>query len=71
MKELDSYAQINNGEVRRIENLNYRKEEQPGIMERLIEYTESDAYPFHMPGHKRQEITGQHYLDTFGFRGGE
>lgn len=56
MKVLDSYAQINNGEVRRIENLNYRKEEQPGIMERLIEYTESDAYPFHMPGHKRQEI---------------
>lgn len=56
MKELDNYAQINNGEVRRIENLNYRKEEQPGIMERLIEYTESDAYPFHMPGHKRQEI---------------
>lgn len=36
--------------------MNYRKEEQPGIMERLIEYTESDAYPFHMPGHKRQEI---------------
>ena len=56
MKELDNYAQINNGEVRRIENLNYRKEEQQGIMERLIEYTESDAYPFHMPGHKRQEI---------------
>ncbi|MBS5510019.1 MAG: decarboxylase [Clostridium sp.] len=56
MKVLDSYAQINNGEVRRIENLNYRKEEQPGIMERLIEYTESDAYPFHMPGHKRREI---------------
>lgn len=56
MKELDNYAQINNGEVRRIENLNYRKEEQPGIMERLIGYTESDAYPFHMPGHKRQEI---------------
>ena len=56
MKELDNYAQINNGEVRRIENLNYRKEEQPGIMERLIEYTVSDAYPFHMPGHKRQEI---------------
>lgn len=56
MKVLDNYAQINNGEVRRIENLNYRKEEQPGIMERLIEYTGSDAYPFHMPGHKRQEI---------------
>lgn len=56
MKVLDSYAQINNGEVRRIENLNYRKEEQPGIMERLIEYTGSDAYPFHMPGHKRREI---------------
>ncbi len=53
---MDNYAQINNGEVRRIENLNYRKEEQPGIMERLIEYTGSDAYPFHMPGHKRQEI---------------
>ena len=56
VKVLDNYAQINNGEVRRIENLNYRKEEQPGIMERLIEYTGSDAYPFHMPGHKRQEI---------------
>ncbi len=56
MKVLDNYAQINNGEVRRIENLNYRKEEQPGIMERLIEYTGSDAYPFHMPGHKRREI---------------
>ena len=56
MKVLDNYAQINNGEVRRIENLNYRKEEQPGIMERLIEYTGSDAYPFNMPGHKRQEI---------------
>lgn len=56
MKVLDNYAQINNGEVRRIGNLNYRKEEQPGIMERLIEYTGSDAYPFHMPGHKRQEI---------------
>ena len=56
MKVLDNYAQINNGEVRRIENLNYRKEEQPGIMDRLIEYTGSDAYPFHMPGHKRREI---------------
>jgi len=56
VKVLDNYAQINNGEVRRIENLNYRKEEQPGIMERLIEYTGSDAYPFHMPGHKRREI---------------
>lgn len=55
-KELDSYTQINNGEVRRIENLNYRGEERPGILERLTEYAESDAYPFHMPGHKRQEI---------------
>ena len=30
VKVLDNYAQINNGEVRRIENLNYRKEETAG-----------------------------------------
>ncbi len=36
--------------------MNYRKEDQPGILERLTEYAGSDAYPFHMPGHKRQEI---------------
>ena len=36
--------------------MNYRKEKQPGILERLTEYAESDAYPFHMPGHKRREI---------------
>ena len=31
-------------------------EKTQGILERLTEYAESDAYPFHMPGHKRQEI---------------
>ena len=36
--------------------MSYREEKQPGILERLTEYAESDAYPFHMPGHKRQEI---------------
>ncbi len=36
--------------------MNYREEKQLGILERLTEYAESDAYPFHMPGHKRQEI---------------
>ena len=36
--------------------LNYRKEKQPGLLERLTEYAGSDAYPFHMPGHKRREI---------------
>lgn len=36
--------------------MNYREEKQLGILERLAEYAESDAYPFHMPGHKRQEI---------------
>jgi arginine/lysine/ornithine decarboxylase len=36
--------------------LNYRKEKQPGLLERLTEYVGSDAYPFHMPGHKRREI---------------
>ena len=36
--------------------MNYREEKQPGILERLAEYAGSDAYPFHMPGHKRQEI---------------
>ena len=36
--------------------MNYREEKQPGILERLMEYAESDAYPFHMPGHKRREI---------------
>lgn len=42
---------------RRIKILNYRKERQPGLLERLTEYAGSDAYPFHMPGHKRREIT--------------
>ena len=37
--------------------MNYRKKEQMGILERLTEYAGSDAYPFHMPGHKRQEIS--------------
>ena len=41
---------------RRIKILNYRKEKQPGLLERLTEYAGSDAYPFHMPGHKRWEI---------------
>ena len=41
---------------RRIKILNYRKEKQPGFLERLTEYAGSDAYPFHMPGHKRREI---------------
>ncbi len=36
--------------------MSYREEKQPGILERLAEYAGSDAYPFHMPGHKRQEI---------------
>lgn len=26
----------------------------PGLLEKLIEYGNSDFYPFHMPGHKRQ-----------------
>ena len=43
---------------RRIKILNYRKEKQPGLLERLTEYAGSDAYPFHMPGHKRREIDG-------------
>lgn len=41
---------------RRIKILHYRKEKQPGLLERLTEYAGSDAYPFHMPGHKRREI---------------
>lgn len=41
---------------RRIKILNYRKEKQPGLLEQLTEYAGSDAYPFHMPGHKRREI---------------
>mgnify|MGYP003099478535 FL=1 len=41
---------------RRIKILNYRKEKQPGLLERLTEYAGSDAYPFHMPVHKRREI---------------
>ena len=41
---------------RRIKILNYRKEKQPGLLERLTEYAGSDVYPFHMPGHKRREI---------------
>ena len=41
---------------RRLKILKYRKEKQPGLLERLTEYAGSDAYPFHMPGHKRREI---------------
>lgn len=40
---------------RRVKILNYRKEKQPGLLERLTEYAGSGAYPFHMPGHKRRE----------------
>lgn len=36
--------------------MNDKKEKQPGILEKLTEYAGSDAYPFHMPGHKRREI---------------
>ncbi len=28
------------------------------LLDRLMEYGESDAYPFHMPGHKRQAGAG-------------
>ena len=28
--------------------------EAPGLLEKLIGYGKSDFYPFHMPGHKRQ-----------------
>ena len=28
------------------------------LLERLLEYTGSDAYPFHMPGHKRNRNVG-------------
>ena len=36
--------------------LDYRSEKKPGILKLLTEYAGSDAYPFHMPGHKRREI---------------
>ena len=26
------------------------------LYEKLVEYSQSDVYPFHMPGHKRREI---------------
>ena len=54
---------------RRIKILNYRKEKQPGLLERLTEYAGSDAYPFHMPGHKRREIPDGipgGFPDTYG-----
>ena len=54
---------------RRIKILNYRKEKQPGLLERLTEYAGSDAYPFHMPGHKRREIPDGipgGFLDPYG-----
>ena len=54
---------------RRIKILNYRKEKQPGLLERLTEYVGSDAYPFHMPGHKRREIPDGipgGFLDPYG-----
>ena len=36
--------------------MDYRSEKKPGILKLLTEYAGSDAYPFHMPGHKRREI---------------
>lgn len=32
--------------------------EKNSLLERLTEYSFSEAYPFHMPGHKRQELSG-------------
>ncbi len=32
---------------------------QEGLLERLRKYTASEAYPFHMPGHKRNPESGQ------------
>ena len=31
-----------------------KTESAPSLADRLITYGQSDAYPFHMPGHKRQ-----------------
>ena len=42
---------------RRIKILITEKKNSRDILERLTEYAGSDAYPFHMPGHKRREIT--------------
>ena len=36
------------------------------LLDRLMEYGESDAYPFHMPGHKRQ--TGPDLQEIFQIR---
>ena len=34
------------------------------LYDKLIEYSESEAYPFHMPGHKRQLLSME---DPYGF----
>ena len=39
--------------VNKIEIENPKTEQQSGLYEQLEEYCNSDAYPFHMPGHKR------------------
>ena len=37
-----------------------KRKENPmiNLLEKLRQYSESDAYPFHMPGHKRRPLPG-------------
>ena len=39
--------------MNKIEIENLKTEQLSGLYEQLEEYCSSDAYPFHMPGHKR------------------
>ena len=35
------------------------------LIQRLKDYNKTDFYPFHMPGHKRQDPIGREYEDPF------
>ena len=51
--------------MNKIEIQNPKTEQPSGLYEQLEEYCSSDAYPFHMPGHKRN-ATLIREMYTFG-----
>ena len=63
MTEKNQNAESDQPSVGTIENEKYLNQPSGGMIENekyldraLLEYCNSDAYPFHMPGHKRQTM---------------
>ncbi len=42
---------------KRNRNVKEESKQKPGLQEALISYTRGEAYPFHMPGHKRADLS--------------